>query len=145
MNKLKNKRQGKLIFIIILIVIVAIFSVLNVDPVPVNFGFGRINGPLILVIIFSLVIGAVIALTAVSADSSQKNSELKRLRQAQVNFDSEKAKAVDAAKEESQTEIADLTRTLKQKENEIAGYKQRLNRQQSRTTAHTSPSDSSRR
>ncbi|MDZ7835383.1 MAG: LapA family protein [Alkalibacterium sp.] len=50
-----------MIIAIILFLGVAILSVLNVDPVPVNFGFAVVEWPLIIVIFASVLLGALIA------------------------------------------------------------------------------------
>ncbi|MGM9928258.1 MAG: lipopolysaccharide assembly LapA domain-containing protein [Bacillus sp. (in: firmicutes)] len=55
------KGQGLYIVGIIFTLIVAIFAVLNVDKVEVNYLFGRSEWPLILIIVGSFLIGSVIA------------------------------------------------------------------------------------
>lgn len=55
------KRQWSMIGAIILFLGVAILSVLNVDPVPVNFGFAEVEWPLIVIIFVSVLLGALIA------------------------------------------------------------------------------------
>ncbi|GEK90917.1 LapA family protein [Alkalibacterium kapii] len=55
------KRQWSMVGAIVLFLIIAILSVLNVDPVPVNFGFVEVEWPLIVVIFASLLLGALIA------------------------------------------------------------------------------------
>ncbi|TCP32267.1 putative integral membrane protein [Scopulibacillus darangshiensis] len=52
------KGQWGLILALIFILIIAIFSVINVDPVSVNYLFGTAEWPLILVIISSVILGA---------------------------------------------------------------------------------------
>jgi putative membrane protein len=54
------KGQKLLIFALIFALIIAIFSVVNVEPVPVNFLFGQASIPLIIVIITSTLIGGLI-------------------------------------------------------------------------------------
>ncbi|EXJ24155.1 hypothetical protein ADIAL_0286 [Alkalibacterium sp. AK22] len=55
------KRQWSMIGAILLFLIVAVLSVLNVDPVPINFGFAVVEWPLIIVIFVSVLLGAFIA------------------------------------------------------------------------------------
>lgn len=55
------KFQWSLLFALIFAVIVAIFAVVNVDPVPVNYVFGTAQWPLILVILGSALLGAIIS------------------------------------------------------------------------------------
>lgn len=54
------KFQWTLILGIIFALIVAIFAVINVDPVTVNFGFSEAELPLILVILGSVLMGGII-------------------------------------------------------------------------------------
>lgn len=69
------KKQGRLITVLLLALIVVIFAVLNVAPVAINFGFAHVKWPLIIVIIVSLLIGAIITfLAATGSNLSQKKS-----------------------------------------------------------------------
>ncbi|MBS4199999.1 DUF1049 domain-containing protein [Bacillus sp. FJAT-49732] len=54
------KRQWNLILALILVLIIAVFSVINVDIVTVNYLFGKAEWPLILVIIGSVLLGALL-------------------------------------------------------------------------------------
>ncbi|MDL4841433.1 LapA family protein [Aquibacillus rhizosphaerae] len=54
------KGQTYIILALIFAVIVAIFAVINVDPVEVNFLFGTGDAPLILVILVSVLMGGII-------------------------------------------------------------------------------------
>ncbi|MFJ5716757.1 lipopolysaccharide assembly LapA domain-containing protein [Neobacillus sp. NPDC093127] len=55
------KKQWNLIVVLLLILIIAVFSVINVEPVTVNYLFGKAEWPLILVIIGSVLLGALLA------------------------------------------------------------------------------------
>lgn len=57
----KMKFQWSLLIGLVLAVIVAIFAVVNVDSVPVNYVFGSADWPLILVILGSALLGAFIS------------------------------------------------------------------------------------
>ncbi|MBP1947646.1 LapA family protein [Virgibacillus litoralis] len=52
--------QSYVILAIIFVIIVAVFAVINVDPVEVNYLFGSGEAPLILVILFSVLMGGII-------------------------------------------------------------------------------------
>lgn len=52
--------QSYVILAIIFVIIVAIFAIINVDPVEVNYLFGSGEAPLILVILFSVLMGGII-------------------------------------------------------------------------------------
>ncbi|MGM0878999.1 MAG: LapA family protein [Bacillota bacterium] len=54
------KSQWNLLLALIVVLIIAIFSVINVEPVTVNYLFGKAEWPLILVIISSVVLGALL-------------------------------------------------------------------------------------
>lgn len=58
------KGQTYVIIAIILVIIIAIFAVINVDPVVVNYMFWSAESPLILVILFSVLMGGLITGTA---------------------------------------------------------------------------------
>ncbi|SDQ46977.1 Uncharacterized integral membrane protein [Virgibacillus subterraneus] len=52
--------QSYVILAIIFVIIVAVFAIINVDPVEVNYLFGSGEAPLILVILFSVLMGGII-------------------------------------------------------------------------------------
>ena len=55
------KFQWSLLFALIFAIIVAVFAVVNVDSVPVNYVFGTASIPLILVILGSALLGAIVS------------------------------------------------------------------------------------
>lgn len=55
--------QTYVIVTIILIIFIAIFAVMNVDTVRVNYIFWTVESPLILVILFSVLMGGVVSAT----------------------------------------------------------------------------------
>lgn len=55
------KSQTMLVLGLIFAVIIAVFAVFNVDKVPVNYGFGEAQWPLVLVILGSALLGALIS------------------------------------------------------------------------------------
>lgn len=52
--------QTYIILAVVFAVIIAIFAVINVDPVEVNYLFGSGEAPLILVILFSVLMGVIV-------------------------------------------------------------------------------------
>lgn len=58
------KGQTYVILSIILVIIVAVFAIANVEPVEVNYLFWSGESPLILVILFSVLMGGIITGTA---------------------------------------------------------------------------------
>ncbi|WP_078379562.1 LapA family protein [Sutcliffiella halmapala] len=76
------KTQWYLLAGVVFTIIVSIFAVLNVAPVEVNFLFGTAEWPLVLVILFSTLMGIVIAgsigiyqVVIVKRKMQQKNPE----------------------------------------------------------------------
>ena len=67
------KKQGRLILVIVLLLIVVIFSWLNVRNVTVSFGFTKVTMPLVILLVLAVLIGAIIAASlSVSTIVSQK-------------------------------------------------------------------------
>ncbi|AZB43760.1 DUF1049 domain-containing protein [Bacillus sp. FJAT-42376] len=55
------KKQWSLLLVIFFALIVAVFAVLNVEPVEVDYLFGQSQWPLILIVLGSVLIGALMA------------------------------------------------------------------------------------
>ncbi|MFD1362950.1 LapA family protein [Lentibacillus salinarum] len=72
--------QTYVILAIIFVFIVAVFAVINVDPVEVNYVFGSGKAPLILVILFSVLMGGVITAAAGVVKIIQLQRERNALR-----------------------------------------------------------------
>ncbi len=76
------KGQWGLILGLLAAIVIAIFAVINVDGVRVNYLFGTAEWPLILVILGSVFMGAVIAGALGMVRIYQLRSELRRLKTA---------------------------------------------------------------
>ncbi|TSB45690.1 LapA family protein [Alkalicoccobacillus porphyridii] len=74
------KGQTAFIIGIIAAIIIAVFAVINVEAVPVNYLFGTTNWPLILVILGSVFLGAAVAGALGMMRVVKLQSEVKRLR-----------------------------------------------------------------
>ncbi|MBB6451888.1 putative integral membrane protein [Salirhabdus euzebyi] len=72
--------QTSIILAIIFAIIVAVFAVINVDAVPVNFLFTTSEAPLILVILFSVFMGSIITGSFGLVKIFTLQKEVKRLR-----------------------------------------------------------------
>ncbi|AST98203.1 LapA family protein [Shouchella clausii] len=82
------KAQTAFIIGIIAAIIIAVFAVLNVESVPVNLLVVKAQWPLILVILGSVLLGAIVAGMMSLMKVLQLNAEIKRLRTAkQANAD----------------------------------------------------------
>ncbi|WP_203361632.1 lipopolysaccharide assembly protein LapA domain-containing protein [Bacillus sp. REN10] len=55
------KGQFNLLLGVFFALIISIFAVINVDPVTVNYLFGQADWPLVLVILFSVLMGGIIS------------------------------------------------------------------------------------
>ncbi|MBM7648993.1 putative integral membrane protein [Bacillus ectoiniformans] len=55
------KTQTTLLLSVLFAIVIAIFAVINVEPVTVNYLFGQSEWPLVLVIIFSVFMGALLS------------------------------------------------------------------------------------
>ncbi|PTQ84260.1 putative integral membrane protein [Trichococcus patagoniensis] len=120
------KNQWRLVAGIILIIIIVLFAVFNVDSVPVNFGFAVVDGPLIIVILVSLLMGSLITLLVATGSATKKNKEFKQMRAEIDTKGKEIQKAVDAAKVAYEQQIADLRTELIQKDNKINSLEEEL-------------------
>lgn len=75
----ENKVQWQVIVGIILALIIAIFAVVNVDPVEVNFLFLQADWPLILIILGSVLCGCLIIFFLNISKSRNMKKKLKQL------------------------------------------------------------------
>lgn len=89
------KMQWSLILGLIFALITAVFAVINVDPVQVNFGFDQVSIPLILVILGCALIGGIIVGSygifrqyKLQKQIKSLNAELSKLRDAERSLDS---------------------------------------------------------
>ena len=120
------KNQWRLVAGIILIIIIVLFAVFNVDSVPVNFGFAVLDGPLIIVILVSLLMGSLITLLVATGSATKKNKEFKQMR-AEVDAKSKEIQtAVHTAKAGYEQQLSDLRMQLSQKDSKINSLEEEL-------------------
>lgn len=81
---------------IVFALIIALFSVMNVDAVPVNYVFGTSEWPLVLVIIGSALLGAAVSGTVALIRSYKLNAKIKELKKEVAT----QQYAIDAKEEE---------------------------------------------
>ncbi|WP_085991807.1 LapA family protein [Oceanobacillus senegalensis] len=74
------KGQTYVILAIILVIIITVFAIMNVEPVEVNFFFWNGEIPLILVILFSVLMGGLITAAVGAIKMFQLQRENKRLK-----------------------------------------------------------------
>jgi len=75
------KNQWRIVVSILLVIIVAVFALLNRGSVPVSFGFATVRWPLILLLLVSILIGAVLMILFSTISSVQKKRAYKDLEQ----------------------------------------------------------------
>lgn len=73
------KNQWRIIITILLVIVVAIFAILNVESVPVSFGFTTVHWPLILLLLVSILIGAILMILFSTITSFRHNRAYKAL------------------------------------------------------------------
>lgn len=136
------KKQTRFILILILALVVVVFALLNVAPTIISFGFTKVKLPLIVVLILTLLIGALIALLLSTTSSFSSRRQKKALDQElnvlKQNQQAEIDQAVADAQDKLQKEIIDKTA-------EISKLKADLKTAQAaakRTPAPTAPSSS---
>jgi len=75
------KNQWRIVSTILLVIVVAVFAILNVESVPVSFGFTTVHWPLILILLVSILIGAVLMILFSTITVFQHNRAYKDLEQ----------------------------------------------------------------
>lgn len=74
------KNQGRIIVGFVVVFIIALFSVLNVDAVPLNLGVTKIEVPLIFVILTSAFLGALLIFITSFTTLRKKEKEMKQIQ-----------------------------------------------------------------
>ncbi|WP_347549452.1 lipopolysaccharide assembly protein LapA domain-containing protein [Pseudalkalibacillus hwajinpoensis] len=80
------KGQWGLVVALTFALIIAVFSVVNVDPVQVNYVFGTSDWPLVLVILGSVLMGAILVLGFGMVKYYRLKRELKALKKENVKL-----------------------------------------------------------
>lgn len=106
------KKQGQIIIGFVVVFIIVLFSVLNVDKVPLNLGFTKINAPLILIILISSFLGAILIFVNSFATILKKNKEIKTLNQ---NIEEKLAEKVQEVDEKWQDKFNNYTFEMEEK------------------------------
>ncbi|KRK65474.1 hypothetical protein FC72_GL000944 [Companilactobacillus tucceti DSM 20183] len=73
-----NSKQSRFVIGLVIALIVVIFAILNVNPVTVSFGFTHIKLPLIVLIIVTLLLGAIITMLLSSTGNKKNDKKLSR-------------------------------------------------------------------
>ncbi|WP_035052648.1 LapA family protein [Carnobacterium pleistocenium] len=137
-------KQWGTIVAIILIGIVAFFAIINVESVPVNFGFGVVAWPLIMIILGSLLIGA-LATVLISMGTTFKNKkELKNAKKELDNAENDKEEAIARVRTEQNEILAQKDLIISEKTDKINSLERELVNRMTQSTANAAKqSDSS--
>ncbi|EHO53873.1 lipopolysaccharide assembly protein LapA domain-containing protein [Lentilactobacillus kisonensis] len=103
------KKQITTIVSIILIIIIALFALINFESVDVNFGFTSVRIPLVLLILFSLLVGALIIFLLSSILNVKKNRQFRELESQSQQKQDELVKQIETL----QTNLKSLETRLK--------------------------------
>jgi len=120
------KNQWRLVAGIVLILIITLFAVFNVNTVPVSFGFTSVEGPLIIVILLSLLMGSLITLLVATGSATKKNKEFKVMRAEIASKGTEVQRAIDDTKATYQIQVEELQNQLLEKDKKIKSLEEEL-------------------
>ncbi|WP_413382290.1 LapA family protein [Alkalihalobacillus sp. 1P02AB] len=90
------KGQWGIIVGLVVALIISIFAVINVEAVRVNYLFGEAYWPLVLIILGSVLMGAVIVGALGMVKIYRLQAEIKRLKQQKLASESEETKKSDS-------------------------------------------------
>lgn len=122
------QKQVRLIITVALTLVIVIFAVLNVDNAAINFGFAKIQLPLVLIIIRAAFLGIVItALVSIG----QQNDLKKQVKEADKRVaDADKTQEVavkTAVAAETDRMTAEMNAALAEKDDQIKTLQRRTN------------------
>ncbi|WP_339062076.1 LapA family protein [Tepidibacillus marianensis] len=107
--------QTRVIIFLIFTFIVVIFSVMNIQPVVIDFYFSQADVPLILVIIFSILIGALLMYILSSMKYLKTTRKMKMLEKENGRLQQELQETKKQMKEETPQNQADVMMETTQK------------------------------
>ncbi|WP_068674448.1 lipopolysaccharide assembly LapA domain-containing protein [Oceanobacillus sp. Castelsardo] len=81
------KGQSYVLLAIIFIIIVAVFAIMNVEPVEVNYLFWSGSSPLILVILFSVLMGGLITAAVGALKMFKLQKQMKQLKKEKIRME----------------------------------------------------------
>ncbi len=107
------KNQWQVIVGIILAILIAVFAIMNVEAVEINFFFAQLEWPLILVILGSVLIGGLIIFCLNIAKVRGMNKQIKQLLEEKTNLERQLAAAKAMQTKTSTISIRDAEETEK--------------------------------
>lgn len=72
------KRQGKVIIAILIVILIAIFSVMNTEAIPIHFGFATVSWPLVLVLLVAVFLGAILMFLFATISNYQNKKTIRQ-------------------------------------------------------------------
>lgn len=120
------KNQWRLVVGIILVLIIVLFAIFNVDAVPVNFGFIKVDWPLIMIILGSLFIGAIATVLVSTSSSIQVKKELKKVKKELDDKDNQTKEQLSKVQAEYEQELLEKEVELEAKQKKINSLEDEL-------------------
>lgn len=108
------KRQWTTIMALILVILIAAFAVMNTEAVPVNFAFTVVSWPLIMVILVSLLIGALIAVLISTGPLLKGRKEVKQLKKEVETSKTQQEQEIARIQKAHETELSDKNSQIQQ-------------------------------
>ncbi len=106
------KNQAKLILGIIILIIITVFAIQNTKSVELDLIFTHFETPLVLIILFSVLLGVIVGMIGAATNTSAKSREIKKLnRQVEKEKDLRKQELID-----KDAKIAELRSLLSEKD-----------------------------
>ncbi|MTD38867.1 DUF1049 domain-containing protein [Erwinia sp. CPCC 100877] len=119
------KNQGRVIFGLVLVLVIVLFAVLNNQTVPVNFGFTKLTGPLILIILGSAILGVLIGLLTSTTTMWKQKKQVKELEKQLEAYQNETdkiiAEEVDKVKRHYENQLAEARESSEMTSNQPVG------------------------
>ena len=131
------KKQWGTVLAIILVLLIALFAVLNVADVPVNFGFALVTWPLIMVILGSLFIGALITVLIATSTAYRTKKKIKNYEYDLSNAEETKQQELKQVREEYEHKITEKDEKIIEQANKIDSLEKELVERMTSTTPTT--------
>lgn len=131
------KKQWGTVLAIILVLLIALFAVLNVADVPVNFGFALVTWPLIMVILVSLFIGALITVLIATSTAYRTKKKIKNYESDLSNAEETKQQELKQVREEYEHKITEKDEKIIEQANKIDSLEKELVERMTSTTPTT--------
>lgn len=128
------KKQWGTVLAIILVLLIALFAVLNVADVPVNFGFALVTWPLIMVILGSLFIGALITVLIATSTAYRTKKKIKNYESDLSNAEETKQQELKQVREEYEHKITEKDEKIIEQANKIDSLEKELVERMTSTT-----------